>query len=156
MADPVSGTLNYPCDACEAKAGEECAEDCPLLNDGNPVPDFSELDINYADSWAEYVVPPLEESEEKLMAAVHRLPFGRLAGEVPQRTTMSRELWMAQLAAWMTDYRSVLVAQIADLETQSRQRISLQLERDVVRRFLGSTCSSTPMISSTTTPIREG
>lgn len=131
-ADPVLGTLAYPCEMCGAEPGNPCLGDCP----GDAYDEFS------AQGLSELIgTPPLEDSEAKLMAAVHRLPYGGLIGTrgtgAPDRQDYDREEWMARLAEWMTEYQQMLAVQVDQLQDQARERIALQLEKDVVKAFFG-------------------
>lgn len=130
MSEAQDVVLGYPCDFCHAQPGEPCSEDCPGFEGG---------------AWPEGLngTPPVEESEAKLMAAVHRLPYGGLVGMrgmgAPDRQDYPREKWMSMLADWMVEYQETLAAEVAKLEADSVRLISLQMERDMVRNYLKGT-----------------
>jgi hypothetical protein len=127
-ADPILGTLAYPCDMCGANSGDPCLDTCPGNADGETWPEFS-------------ASPVAEDSEARLMAAVHRLSFGGLIGirgtGAPDRQDYEHDEWMARLADWMTDYQRVLAEQVQQLQDQARAGIALQFEKDVVKAFFG-------------------
>lgn len=112
-----------PCETCGAGADEPCDPHCP-----NAVQDsMFEEDVP---------VPLLEESKRALMASVYRLPFAAMTGSPPDHRGRDLDMWLAELADWMHTYLSAVDAQIADLQEQSRQRIALQIEKDVITGYL--------------------
>ena len=123
--------LSYPCPDCEAPTGEPCRDTC--VNMTEP-PWLDEAD--------EYAAPALDESLTRIMAAVYRLPFGRLAGTPPDRQQMSLEEWADRLGDYLTTYMEVSHGQVDHLSGRARDAISLELQRDVIRQFLGSSSSS--------------
>lgn len=127
---------DFPCGECDARAGEPCADDCPLQLEFAAV-EFSDP------AWPEDEVidtPPMDESLSKLAAAVHVLPFGGRVGVrgtgAPDRQDHSAEEYIARLADWMVEYQQVLRAEVDELSRQSRERIGLQLEKDIVTNYL--------------------
>lgn len=132
MTDEAQTTgLIYECEGCGAGAGIDCLPDCPYMVDP---PDFADL----------YFPPEpetLEDSEARLMAAVHRLPFGGNVGirglGAPDRQDYPHDVWMAKLADWMTEYQEVSTAMIEQLQTDVRKGLGAQIERAVLRRTLG-------------------
>lgn len=125
MSDPVLGTMAYECEDCGAGAGEECRPDCC----GAAVA-FTDPNDEYA-----YFAEPVEELMARLAAAVHRLPFSGNVGirgvGAPERDG-DDDAYIAELANWMTEYVEVARSMVEALQVQSRQRISLQIERDVL------------------------
>lgn len=125
--------MTEPCEFCLAEAGEPCAQDCVGCQpDDEAQVEFSAL-----------ILPEVDEHDEaaaKLMAAVHRLPFGGLVGirglGAPDRQDYPHEEWLWRLAEWMAEYQEVLAEQVAKLSADSTRLISLQMERDMVRNYL--------------------
>lgn len=115
-ADPVLGTLAYPCQMCGAEAGVDCLDDCPSLEQ-------TELDIDVTGT------PPLAE----LARAVYTLPFGRLAGEPPYRQDGSDDEFVAELADWMQRYADILRVEVDLMQAQCRKQIGQQIQLDVLR-----------------------
>jgi hypothetical protein len=136
--DPVLGTLAYPCELCGAEPGQECPEGCPSL---------TEVDWSAVEGINEYAevidTPPMDESLSKLARSVHILPYGNLVGArgmgAPDQQDYSPEEYIARLADWMAEYQPILRAMVDDLQAQSRERISLRLERDIVSGYLKGT-----------------
>ena len=120
--------VDGPCEECEVGAGVPCLPDCPALQ--------------AAGGWLG--ARSMDESLSRLAAAVHRLPYGAQVGLIglgaPDRADYTPEEYVAKVADWMTEYQQVLVSKVDDLERQSRERIGLQIERDVfdgaIRRAL--------------------
>lgn len=87
--------------------------------------------------------PPLGESLSKLAAAVHILPYGNLVGlrgmGAPDQQDFDADEYIARLADWMAEYQPILRAMVDDLQAQSRERISLRLEKDIVSNYLKGT-----------------
>ena len=142
-------SLAYPCDGCGAEAGQPCPDTC-RYKESEYVQEMDEQwAIAISNALPPYDPPPLEESEAKLMAAVHRLPFGGNVGirgtGAPDRQDYPREEWMARLADWMTEYAEVSAQMIGNLEVDARKSIGLQIELDVLARALarGMQCEST-------------
>jgi hypothetical protein len=80
------------------------------------------------------------ESLSILAAAVHLLPYGNLVGVrgmgAPDRQDYSPEEYVGRLADWMAEYQPILRAELDELQRQSVARISLEMERDMVRNYL--------------------
>lgn len=139
--DPVLGTMAYPCEACGAASGEECAENCPGMQDAGDYATEWELSALASDlNGIPPVVRPMDESLAILAEAVHKLPYGNLVGlrglGAPDRQDFDPQEYVARLADWMAAYQPILRAELDDLQRQSLQRISLEMERDMVRNYL--------------------
>lgn len=135
--DPILGTLAYPCEACGVEAGQECAEDCPTANMSFAEYEAQQDEFDIATgAMLPREVRPMDESLSILAANVHRLPYGNLVGVrgmgAPDRQDYSPEEYVSRLADWMAEYQPILRAMVDDLQVQSRQRIGLQIERDVL------------------------
>ena len=126
----------YPCEACGAEVGTPCPDNCPGMTVAG----------EHATEWEMSALASplpeadLDEAAAKLMAAVHRLPFGGLVGirglGAPDRQDYPHEEWLWRLAEWMAEYQEVLAEQVAKLSADSTRLISLQMERDMVRNYL--------------------
>ena len=131
MTDPILGSMAYDCGDCGAKAGEDCADNCP----GMEFVDFGDLEFPAGDVID--MVPDVEDSKAKLMGAVARLPFGGLTGTPPERVMMADDAqWLAELADYMSNYQQIATALVDDLQTQVRKGISNQIQLDVLRTVL--------------------
>lgn len=140
---------DWPCDECKAEPGEPCAEDCPVLNMTFEEYESQQDEFDIATGAllppAEVKDRPMAESLSILAAAVHRLPYGNLVGirgmGAPDQQEYSPEEYISRLADWMAEYRPILRREVDDLQNQSRQRMSLQFEKDAVRSFFGKVTS---------------
>jgi hypothetical protein len=124
---------DWPCDECGALAGEPCAEDCKLRADSETWDvEFSQLEFPDAD----YEPRSMDESLAIIAEHVHRLPFGNLVGirgmGAPDRQDYEPAEYLDRLAGWLEEYQPILRAMVDELQEQSRQRIGLQIERDVL------------------------
>jgi hypothetical protein len=100
-----------PCEVCGANAGQECADDCGAL----------------------IGTPPMA----RLAAAVHLLPYGNLVGDRGVGAPDYQEYddadeYIERLADWMEQYQPIVSAMVKDLQKQSKQCISMKIERDVL------------------------
>lgn len=129
----MSAVEDFPCEHCGAGPKEPCKRDCVAWQ-------AEEIDWPTPLDTGEY------EPLSRLAAAVHRLPY---SGNVGVRGVGAPERgdddagYIEALADWMVEYQQVLSAMVQELEVQSRQRISMQIERDVldgvIRRALEGT-----------------
>lgn len=136
--------LDRPCENCGAEAGRECGPECG----SDYQVQFSDLQFPEEDHDA---TRSIEDSLAIIAANVHLLPFGNLVGVrgmgAPDRADFDVQGYLDRLADWMAEYQPILRAMVDELEVQSRQRIGMQIERDVldgvIRRALeGDTCSA--------------
>jgi hypothetical protein len=125
---------DFPCGSCGAEVGAKCEPDCPGLGDGEW--DFGDVSEYVNQPIEEYGPRSVDESLSIIAEHVHLLPFGNLVGVrgmgAPDRGDYEVGEYLARLADWMAEYQPLLRAMVDDLTAQSRQRISLQLERDVL------------------------
>ena len=125
---------DWPCDECGADAGVPCAEDCRLRADSEGW-DIELGQLEFPDE--EFHEPrSMDESLAIIAQHVHVLPFGNLVGVrgmgAPDRQDYEPAEYLERLADWLAEYQPILRAMVDDLQTQSRQRIGLQIERDVL------------------------
>lgn len=123
--------LGQACEMCGAEAGVQCREDCP----GFYVPDEPD-EAQVADEID--AASLMESASAALMGVAHRLPYGQLIDTPPAYNGGDVDLWLAAFAVWLDDYSTMLREKIDALEAGNRKAIALQLEKDVVRRFLGT------------------
>jgi hypothetical protein len=119
---------------CGAGPEDECFADC------QGVSDFGDTSAYVDQPIEEYGPRPMGESLSILAAAVHLLPYGNLVGVrgmgAPDRQDYSPEEYVGRLADWMAEYQPILRAELDELQRQSVARISLEMERDMVRNYL--------------------
>lgn len=131
--DYVNAVLDaedVPCGACGAEAGEPCRDGCAhwalfdtLADEPPEEPPEDTLDVR---------------ARRALMAVAYRLPFSGLIDMPPPATyDGDLDLWLAAFAIWLEKYRALLREEVDHLQADSARAIALQLEKDVIRGFLG-------------------
>lgn len=134
MSEAQDDYLDTPCEACHAAVGEQCRPDCIgaaafLIDQG--------VDWENADEDTDLG----RESKRALTGVLSRLPYSGASflKPVPVYGDCSTDEWLARIVLWMDDYRQFLTTQVDQLQADSRKAMSLQFERDVVRKFLTGT-----------------
>lgn len=122
--------MSIPCEMCGAGADEPCEDDCP---DMAYVHESEMLDREQAEEMSTHDL-----ARQILFRATTGLPYSALAGDPPYfGEHTDDDQWLAEMAVWMANYNKVIREQVEDLQAQSRQRLGLQLEKDIIREFLG-------------------
>ena len=126
-----------PCDTCGAAADEPCAEDCPDMAYASEGGGVLAVDAEPAE-WVDEETDTLTLARRTLFRAATRLPVGALCGDPPYfGEDTDPDQWLGEMAVWLARYSQVINAHVDDLQEQARQRVGLQLERDILRQFLG-------------------
>ena len=143
--------MSIPCETCGAAADEPCAPDCPDMaafhdsevaqwsdtyeGDGTAV-------VGIDGEPAEWVPDEMDTTllaRQILFRAACNLPFAGLVSIDPPYfgEHTDEEVWLQEFAVWLARYATVATERADDLSNQARQRIGLQIEKDVLRGFLG-------------------
>lgn len=133
-AQDTTTFIDSPCEQCGADVGEVCRPYCAAA-------------AAYADEVEDgvYAQEPGEETDYEteakraLMAILYTMPLSGAAfvSTPPNYGDCPTDQWIYDVAVWMSDYRTILKAELEKLQADSRRAMGLQFERDVVRGFLG-------------------
>lgn len=134
-----------PCTFCGAAAGEPCDRDCGHMNaylEDHDLPEAPPLAPYEHQPYAPPAGEPLLGQASKALRKVTcGLPFAGLIADPPtlkpEYEGDGHDVWLAKMAVWLEDYRVLAAAKIEELQEGSRKAIGLQLEKDMVRHFLG-------------------
>ena len=129
-----------PCEACGAGRGQQCDPECPSMVAFYASEGSGQLAIDGQPAeWKpdEMSTPLL--ARQILFRALCQLPFAGLVSTDPPYfgEHTDDDLWLAEVAVWMANYAKVANDRTDDLSDQARQRVGLQIEKDVLRGFLG-------------------
>lgn len=130
MSEPnLIDEWQVPCEFCGAQAGEHCDPSCVALSENWPVvvePVDDEPQSTFED-----------DAKRAIMAQLYHFPMsGIRVASPPNWGDKDTDLWLAELAIWLAEYNKVIHAELDDLQGKARRMIGLQLEKDVIRRFL--------------------
>lgn len=127
--------LSWECEHCGAAVGEPCHEGCPYAEANAPLFEV-EADEAQALSSPQTLT---EHAQGIIHAASYRLPFSGLLSDPPDPRGDDDDQWLGKFALWLVEYQKLIRSQVDKLSEDSRRAIGLQIEKDVVRGFLGIT-----------------
>ena len=141
----MSAIDNFPCESCGAPAGVPCPPECPGIGDDDWGVSYEAEGtgtLAFDNEPAEWVDDELETpilARQILFRAACHLPFAGLVSTDPPYfgKETDQEQWLGEFAVWLARYAQIATVQTDELSVQARQRIGLQIEKDVLRQFLG-------------------
>lgn len=129
-----------PCEACGAGRGQPCDPECPSMVAFHASEGGGQLAIDGEPAeWKPDEMDTTLLARQILFRAACNLPFAGLVSIDPPYfgEHTDEEVWLQEFAVWLANYAKVATERADDLSNQARQRIGLQIEKDVLRGFLG-------------------